>query len=293
MENPDKRILISRAGLLEPRVAQTPLVSSAGNNWQGIQLERHTLKGPAESKGVIDGFQICCNLTGPVDAEWLVNGRWEGATLNGGDLCLAPHGEFRSVAWSESYDLLLVSIAPELMSEISAGPVELKPQRAFRDPNIETICKLLLADTAAGTPAGPAYGEHLGSSLSAYLAKRFGIVDWQAHCPGTALPGPVLRRVCELIEARLSTPIGLQDLAHEARMSRFHFSRLFRRSTGESPYRYLQKRRIERAKEMLATGCSATEVANATGFSSPNHLSSLFRRFTGMTPRQFRALCEK
>ena len=295
MPERDERILISRGGLLLPRVAQEPLISSTDNKWTGVRLERHHLHGPSESKGVIDGFQICCNLSGPVSAEWLVHGSWRGATLNKGDLCLAPHGEFRSVAWHSPYDLLLVSISPQLVAEARTDarelrPVEVTSQRAFRDLNVESICRLLLADTAAGTPVGPIYGEHLASALAVYLAEQFGDAPPQRHATGNSLPGPVLKRVCELIEARLSTPIGLQDLAREANMSRFHFSRMFHNSTGENPHRYLVKRRIERAKEMLARGCSYDEVADATGFTNRTHFASLFRKYTGFTPRKFRSL---
>lgn len=289
------RILISRGGRLLPRLDQEPLISSAGNKWAGVRLERHHLCGPSESKGVIDGFQICCNLSGPVAAEWLVDGVWRGATLHPGDLCLGTHGEFRSVTWRSPYELLLVSISPLLMGEVSAHagqirPAEVKPQRAFRDRNVESICRLLLADTAAGTPVGPMYGEHLASSLAVYLAEQFGQTQPQRYMNASSLPGPVLKRVCDLVETRLNTPIGLQDLAREANMSRYHFSRIFRNSTGESPYRYLMKRRIERAKEMLARGCTIDEVAAGSGFSSPSHLCSLFRRYAGVTPRKFRAL---
>ncbi len=291
----DERILISRGGGLLPRVAQQPLISSAHNQWADVRLERHHLYGPSESKGVIDGLQICCNLSGPVSAEWLVHGSWQGATLQKGDLCLAPHGEFRSVAWQSPYELLLVSISPGLLVEVSADarevrPEEVTPQRAFRDVNVEGICRLLLADTAAGTPIGPIYGEHLASALAVYLAEQFGEALPQRRLTGNSLPGPVLKRVCELIEARLSTPIGLQDLAREAHMSRFHFSRMFRNSTGESPHRYLVKRRIERAKEMLARGLNDDEVASASGFASRTHFASLFRKYAGITPRRFRSL---
>ncbi len=278
-----------------PRVSGEPLISSAGNRWTSVCLERHHLQGPSESKGVIDGFQICCNLSGPVSAEWLVGGMWRGACLNKGDLCLATDGEFRSVVWQDSYELLLLSISPLFMAEVSqqAGsvrPVQLAAQIAFRDLNIENICRLLLADTAAGAPAGPLYGEHLACALTTYLAEHFGQVRPQMHITESSLPGPVLKRVCELIEARLDTPIGLQDLAREACLSQFHFSRMFRNSTGESPYRYLTRRRIERAKEMLSRGCGADEVARVSGFSSLSHLGSVFLKYVGVTPRKFRSL---
>ncbi len=291
----DERILMWRGGHLLPRVAQEPLISSAANKWGGVRLERHHLYGPSESNGVIDGFQICCTLSGPVSVEWLVHGSWQGATLNKGDLCLAAHGEFRSVAWHSTYDLLLVSILPQLVAEVNADarevrPVEVTPQRAFRDLNVESICRLLLADTAAGTPIGPLYGEHLASALAVYLAEQFGELPPHSRARENCLPGPVLKRVCELIETRLGTPLGLQDLAREANMSRFHFSRLFHNSTGESPHRFVVKRRIERAKEMLARGCSDEEVINAGGFANRSHFASLFRRYVGVTPRKFRSL---
>jgi AraC family transcriptional regulator len=168
--------------------------------------------------------------------------------------------------------------------------VELVDQRAFRDCNVESICRLLLADTAAGAPVGPLYGEHLACSLTTYLAERFGRAKPRRHVVATSLPGPVLKRVCELIETRLSTPIGLEDLAREANMSRFYFSRLFRNSTGETPYRYLTKRRIERAKEMLARGCAEDQVASCSGFANRSHFGSLFRKYAGVTPRKFRSL---
>ena len=167
------------------------------------------------------------------------------------------------------------------MGEVSAlagqiRAVELAPQRAFRDGNIERICRLLLADTTGGTPAGAIYGEYLACSLAVYLAEQFGQARLQRQVTASSLPGPVLRRVCELIEARLNGPIGLRDLAREANMSRFHFARIFRSSTGESPYRYLMKRRIERAKELLARKCTLDEAAAGSGFSSSSLLSSLF-----------------
>ena len=232
MHKRDGRILVSRGGRLEPRIADEPLISSAGNKWKGLCLEQHRLQGPSESRGVIDGFQICCNLSGPVEAEWLIGGLWRGAQLDEGDLCVATHGEFRSVAWRSTYDLLLISICPMLMAEVrqepgSVQPVELASQIAFRDANIENICRLLLADTAAGVPAGPLYGEHLACSLTMYLAEQFGQLRPLTSVKGHSLPGTVLKRVFDLIESRLNTPIGLSDLAREANMSRFHFSRCF------------------------------------------------------------------
>lgn len=106
-----------------------------------------------------------------------------------------------------------------------------------------SICRLLLADTAAGTPAGPMYGEHLGCSLAVYLAEQFGQTRTQRCVTASSLPGPVLKRVGELIETRLNTPIGLQDLARAVAAgsgfsSRSHLCSLFRRYVGVTPHKF-------------------------------------------------------
>lgn len=288
--------MISRGGALEPRIAQPPLHTSMACGWPHVRLERHRLAGPAESSGNIEGFQVCCNLSGPVPLEWLVNGRWLARTLNAGDVCLATQGELRSVAWRQPYDLLLLAISPTLIAEVSDAhnqPMELEVQRGLRDRKIEALCKLMLADSTEGAPLGPAFGEQLGCALAVYLVKRFGLTKPRPVSCSGGLPGLVLRRVSDLIEAQLINPIRLQDLAREANISQFHFSRLFRNSTGESPYRYVLKRRIERVKSLTASGWSETDAAAAVGFSSVSQLASTFRRGTGMTPTQFRSLLRK
>ena len=74
-----------------------------------------------------------------------------------------------------------------------------------------------------------------------------------------------------------------------ANLSIYHFAREFKRSTGVTPHNYLLRKRVERAKDMLArTDYSLTEVALAAGFSDQSHLSRHFRQMVGSTPRNFR-----
>jgi AraC-like DNA-binding protein len=103
------------------------------------------------------------------------------------------------------------------------------------------------------------------------------------------LPPVAMRRVDEYMQAHLSENIELPMLATIANLSIYHFAREFKRSTGITPHNYLLRKRVERAKEMLArTDCSLTEVALAAGFSDQSHLARHFRKIVGSTPRQFR-----
>jgi AraC family transcriptional regulator len=74
-----------------------------------------------------------------------------------------------------------------------------------------------------------------------------------------------------------------------AHMSRFHFTRLFKQTTGETPYQYVTRRRFEEAQRQLQeTHASILDIALAVGFSSAAHFASQFKRQLGVTPSAFR-----
>lgn len=110
----------------------------------------------------------------------------------------------------------------------------------------------------------------------------------RAHpCP--RLGRAALDRVLRHIDAHLGDPISLTDLAAAACMSRFHFARRFRQSTGESPMQYVMRRRIERAMPMPAGSArSVAAIALELGFFDQSHFTRSFRRLAGMAPRDYR-----
>ena len=113
--------------------------------------------------------------------------------------------------------------------------------------------------------------------------------DGAATLP-SSLPGGVLRRVLEHIDANRHRALSLSELSALAHMSTFHFSRLFKQSTGVSPHRFLIGRRIERAKELLATdSASIASIAQAVGFRTASHFTTVFHRSIGMTPSAYRS----
>ena len=98
-----------------------------------------------------------------------------------------------------------------------------------------------------------------------------------------------LRRVIDLIEARLHEDLGLAELAALTGLSTHYFAQAFKTNTGLPPHRYLIERRIHRAKELLIGGARPiAEIAAQVGFSSQSHLTLNFRKLTGATPAQYR-----
>lgn len=103
-------------------------------------------------------------------------------------------------------------------------------------------------------------------------------------------PARHLLRAKDLADARYSEPLGVDDLAAAAGLSRAHFSREFRRAFGESPHAYLLTRRLERAAAMLrTTDRSVAEICLSVGLQSIGSFTTSFSRAYGRSPTAYRA----
>ena len=104
-----------------------------------------------------------------------------------------------------------------------------------------------------------------------------------------APPARHLLRAKDLVDARYFEPLGVDDLAAVAGLSRAHFSREFRRAFGESPHGYLLTRRLERAAALLRnTDRSVAEVCLDVGLASVGSFTTSFKRTFGKTPTAYR-----
>ncbi|MDW6060186.1 AraC family transcriptional regulator [Streptomyces sp. FXJ1.4098] len=98
-----------------------------------------------------------------------------------------------------------------------------------------------------------------------------------------------LRRARDLMDARYAEPLDLAAMAAEAGFSRYHFARQFRTAFGETPGGYLSRRRVERAKDLLASAnLTVTEICMVVGFSSLGSFSRRFTELVGCSPSVYR-----
>src|SRR4051794_41481098 len=119
-----------------------------------------------------------------------------------------------------------------------------------------------------------------------FIEARHGITHPMAFVP----PARHLLRAKDLADARYFEPLGVDDLAQAAGLSRAHFSREFRRAFGESPHAYLLTRRLERAAALLrTTDNSVAEICLAVGLQGIGSFTTSFKRAYGQTPTAYRA----
>ena len=172
--------------------------------------------------------------------------------------------------------------------ELQFNDIEFEPRLFFDEPALWTTASKMLRLVEEGDN-NRLYAEALAATLAIELVRsrhrgglrppmaRGGLAAWQQ------------RIAIDFINDNLDRNISLKELASLVRLSPAHFGEAFAHSMGIPPHQYQLGKRIELAKLMLAdTERSITEVALATGYSASSNFATVFRRVTGLTPREFR-----
>lgn len=213
---------------------------------------------------------------------------------------LCPLGvDVEFIRFERSMDILHLYLAPEKFDELSEA-TEGAPVRAgsirylagLHDDLIRQIGATFLAEMRYPTTGGKTLVETLALALTARLAQRYseaGPLPRDRLGVKHGLDEARLRRVLDYIAAHLFEDISVEALSSVACLSAFHFTRMFTASVGVPPHRYLSRLRLDRAKEMLASGeASLIDISVMCRFSSQANFARAFRRATGLSPGQYR-----
>jgi AraC family transcriptional regulator len=160
------------------------------------------------------------------------------------------------------------------------GPlVTLKPATTER---LAGLC-LSVLNGEANRPAG---ASSIAYAVAMHLADE--LLSWGEGRSSSDRPAAIERAV-SLCQTRTEERLDVERLAKAAGYSRYHFSRLFAAHEGMSPARYVMSLKMEEAaRQLQMDGVSIKEVASKCGFEDPNYFSKVFRRFYGISPRDFR-----
>jgi DNA-binding GntR family transcriptional regulator/AraC-like DNA-binding protein len=149
-----------------------------------------------------------------------------------------------------------------------------------------------------GTEAGLLLRSHIelslrhltgGGSLSRFRWELYDDRNSVAETHRGGLGAARLRRVTELMHARMEDDVSIEEMAERAGLSATHFSQMFRQSTSQTPHQFLLRLKIERAKEMLHDAdARVLDVAIACGFKTQQHFARVFRRICGTSPTAYR-----
>jgi AraC family transcriptional regulator len=209
-----------------------------------------------------------------------------------------PAGAYLSIRnrTSQPCRILLLSIDPTLVNRLGVGDVnvadlQFRQQIGIEDQVIRLTLAAIEQEIEAPGLNSRLYIDSLLMLLLTQLmrcASNFATPRQSAYVKG-GLPNWRLKRALELLETdRTKTP-SLAELAAPLRLQPTSFCRAFKQSTGRSPHRYLLEHRVNRAKEMMKDRKrTLTEIALDCGFSSSSQFSIVFKRITGVSPRNYR-----
>ena len=162
----------------------------------------------------------------------------------------------------------------------------LRPAIGFRDLAIEHSLQRIAIELRSPDPISVMMVESQAVQILVQMVRLTG----QLTEPAKGGFSPVdLKRVVAVMEARLAEALTADELAAEIGVSRRHFFRAFKQSTGKAPSAYMADLRLKRALDLLrATELSATEIALECGFASSSHFAYAFKRVHGSGPSEYR-----
>jgi AraC family transcriptional regulator len=221
------------------------------------------------------------------------NGTFVPTSKTSGTLTIVPRGPVPVGRSLQKADILYCGFDNSLLSAVREEldgrlPLPVDSRSGLHDHAVTELLNLLFAEVESGGASGTLYAESLAHALAVrFLFLGENILTRSTNTP--ILSQRKLRSIQDLIESRLDSDLTLQELAAEIGYSRSHFLRMFRATTGMTPHRYVLKRRIERARQLLEqVEPPIEEIAFVCGFSSPAHLTLAFRNEFGITPAEYR-----
>jgi AraC family transcriptional regulator len=182
-----------------------------------------------------------------------------------------------------------IDLQDPLLDPASGIAATISPRLFFFDQAIWDTALKLKAEVGNSDPWSRRYAEALSLVLMHELIRLERTASTAATPLRGGLPVWQQKRVVEFIEEHLAEDVSLAALAGLVDLSLYHFARAFRQSFGAPPHRYHMARRMDHARSLLQKpALSVTEIGIQTGFRDTSSFTRAFRKFTGLTPTEYR-----
>lgn len=289
-------IEVTRSDHASPTGLTKPLLVSAETRWSGFPLKMHRLaaSGGFGPYAVRNATVLLC--TGGRTRACVEAGRAKRRiVLKRDGLCLASAGyEIQGACWSGSHEILVAELCLSKVQSLIGVDERLElfnigQQFAIEDRQLSALLTAMRTEVDGGYPAGRLYAESLALALATYLVNRYSRNAHGREARKLKLSAAQFHRLRDYVQAHLSQNLALTELATVVDLSANHLTVLLKNTVGLTPHHYVIHERIRAGMKLLAAGrVPIVEIALALGFSSQSHFTAVFRRATGLTPRQYR-----
>lgn len=289
----------------EHYVPTAPILSSRDLGWESIMVRAY--QEPAEVKEELllptapDIF-LALVTSGVMHVECrALDSSWVSYAIRAGDLFLTPGaGAPYALRWAsfspEPIQTLHLHLNQHLFAQAIEELADRDPARftvqdrsGFQDPLLSSLGLALQQEVSHPLTADRLYADTVAQMMIVHLLRHYATQHVIIQDPRQGLSRQQMGQVTEFILAHLPEHLSLERLAQQVKLSAYHFARLFRRTTGESPHQFVLRKRLEAAERLLReTDLPLSQIAVDVGFPNQSHFTQVFRQHRGLTPRRYR-----
>ncbi|WP_243047815.1 AraC family transcriptional regulator [Dyella sp. RRB7] len=289
------RNLISIDEILHAR-PQMPMTSTRGRGWNGVTVDVHRAYSKVgESYAGLDHHMVHYCPSGSAKLTQIRGGGVHSSLIKAGHTIIMPAGYPSSwegdVAPSARLRVptSLIAAAAEQLGQHVVTQVEIRNVFEVFDPIIGRLVQTFIAEMELEPhPCQILIVDALSTAIAAHLIRRyniFGVVEVERT---RSLGRLEMTRLTAFVEDNLHRSISLDELANLVNVSRFHFCRIFKQSTGTTAFSFVEQCRIRRAQVLIIeTSLSLAEVSLMAGFADQSHFTRRFHFHVGCTPAAF------
>lgn len=277
--------------------ATIPILERQVRLWPGLTAEWARIAPVAVTSDGYPEHRLSLILRSSITTGHRRFGHSIDSTVRSGQVALSPAYKPASYRWSGEIELISLLFTPDWLRKIGteigvrqADHLELRESIEPEDAFLTQMLRAFQKEVSKPEIGSRLLIDSLSQALAVYLIRQY--TDRQlTNGQPSVVPNWRIRRAKDFIRENLTTGISLKEIAGAAGdVSPYHFSRLFKRATGFSPYQFLIECRIVTAQQLLRSKreLSLGEIAFRCGFADQSAFTRCFRQRTGLTPKQYR-----
>jgi len=271
-------------------------VRSPDEGWDGVSVRGYRYAGSDVEVPPMRDYIVVAYRRGTTPMRRRIDGSWTRAELGPGDVSLLTRAAESHWVWPGDIEVVHVYLTHDeltatcrQMYEREVAEVELFDEVKANDPLIHRTAMLIAAEARHDDAGSRLLVDSLSCQLAVYILRRHAHIVFREPADTAGLTFGQERIVRDYVREHLRENIALNDLAAAVGLSRFHFARRFKQSTGQTPHAFVMAERLARSRTLLRrTSVPLPDVAARCGFSDQSHMNRVFAKHLGITPGQYR-----
>jgi AraC family transcriptional regulator len=271
-------------------------VRSPDDAWDGVAVRGYRYRDSDVEVPPMRDFMIVAYRRGVTDMHRRLDAGWHHERLGPGDVSLLTRAADSHWTWTSPIEVVHVYITREqltatcrAMFDREVEDVALHDTIKADDPAVHRTAMLIAQEAAHGGAGSELLVDSLTTQLSVDILRKHANVVFREPDGAQCLTFRQEHLVRDYVENNLHAKLTLDDLAATVGLSKFHFARRFRASTGTTPHEFVLRHRVDRARRLLQrTSIPLPEIAQTCGFADQSHMNRVVRRRLGATPGEVR-----